>query len=263
MSIPQIHRKFIKARSFIFDVDGTITPSRGKINKHFHRWLDDFSSREKIYFVTGSDKPKTVEQIGDYLYHQCKAVYQCGGAEKWIGDTVVETSDWKISDELKYALELELSKSGFPLRTGNHIEERSGLCNFSILGRNATLAERILYETYDEVHNERFQIAKRLSEYSDYDFKVAGATGIDITPKGVNKSQILKDFVMDQADNTQHENCGTPDCCQQCDDIYFFGDMVQPGGNDHEIYEAIKKSSNGKVYGVKDWEETWKILKTL
>ena len=258
MSIPHVRRTFHQPRVFIFDVDGTITPSRGRINKFFHRWLDDFCKREKVYLVTGSDKPKTLEQIGDYLYHQCEAVYQCGGAEKWIGDTIMESSDWKIDDTLKEVLELELSESKFPLRTGNHIEERSGLCNFSILGRKSTLGERKLYESYDEKTNERNQIAKRLSDaFEKYEFKVAGATGIDITPAGVNKSQILKDFII------QHENCGTPDCCQQCDDIYFFGDMVEPGGNDHEIYEVINKSPNGKGYGVKDWEETWKILKTL
>ena len=39
----------------------------------------------------------------------------------------------------------KLEESSFPLRTGLHIEERSGMVNFSIVGLNATLGERKLY----------------------------------------------------------------------------------------------------------------------
>ena len=49
---------------FIFDVDGTLTPSRGEINPAFKAFLMEFAQRNKVYLVTGSDKPKTVEQIG-------------------------------------------------------------------------------------------------------------------------------------------------------------------------------------------------------
>ena len=48
---------------FIFDVDGTLTPSRGKIDNDFKKFFVEFCMNNNVYLVTGSDKPKTVEQI--------------------------------------------------------------------------------------------------------------------------------------------------------------------------------------------------------
>ena len=36
------------------------------------------------------------------------------------------------------------------MRSGKHIEERPGLVNFSVVGRNATFGERKLYIEYDK-----------------------------------------------------------------------------------------------------------------
>ena len=49
---------------FIFDVDGTLTPSRKKINPQFALWFLYFSQNNTVSLVTGSDNPKTLEQIG-------------------------------------------------------------------------------------------------------------------------------------------------------------------------------------------------------
>ena len=53
---------------YVFDVDGTLTPSRGKMNKHFAVWFSKFCQKESVYLVTGSDRQKTVEQVGAYIY---------------------------------------------------------------------------------------------------------------------------------------------------------------------------------------------------
>ena len=50
---------------FIFDVDGTLTPSRGLMDSQFQQWFNDFCRAYPVYLVTGSDKPKTIEQIGE------------------------------------------------------------------------------------------------------------------------------------------------------------------------------------------------------
>jgi hydroxymethylpyrimidine pyrophosphatase-like HAD family hydrolase len=52
-------------RAFIFDVDGTLTPSRSEIDKEFAEWFLGYCSRNSVYLVTGSDYPKTVEQVGE------------------------------------------------------------------------------------------------------------------------------------------------------------------------------------------------------
>ena len=62
---------------YIFDVDGTLTPSRGIIDAQFKTWFNSFCLSNDVYLVTGSDKAKTVEQIGEETYNLCKRVYRC------------------------------------------------------------------------------------------------------------------------------------------------------------------------------------------
>jgi len=44
---------------FLFDVDGTLTPSRKKINSQFAIWFLYFAQNNPVSLVTGSDNPKT------------------------------------------------------------------------------------------------------------------------------------------------------------------------------------------------------------
>ena len=70
-----------------------------------------------------------------------------------------------------------------------------------------------------------------------------GETGIDIYPKGYDKSQIIKDF-------------------SDSDNLYFFGDRMDVDGNDFTLAEAIKLK-HGITYQVNDWIDTWNHLKEI
>ncbi len=59
---------------YIFDVDGTLTLSRQKIDPEFKKFLLDFSSKNDVYLVTGSDRDKTVEQLTHELYCNCTSL---------------------------------------------------------------------------------------------------------------------------------------------------------------------------------------------
>ena len=229
---------------FMFDVDGTLTPSRGRMDKDFSLWFSSFCHDHDVYVVTGSDRPKTEEQLGKDIYSKLKGAYQCSGNDHWIGDKRIRTSKFEDlpGDELWKALNVELSVSKFYIRTGCHIEIRPGLLNFSIVGRNANDQQRKDYVEYDEIHNERNIIAEHLrNRFTDYNFQVAGETGIDIVKKGGGKEQVLTDFDKDAI-------------------IHFYGDKTFPGGNDHEIAMEVRARGNDAVQ-VDDWRHTWKLLK--
>lgn len=232
---------------FIFDVDGTLTPSRGMIDKAFAVWFSKFCESHDCYLVTGSDKPKTVEQVGPVIYNRAKNVYQCGGNEKWQGDTLLSSNEIKLTAELEKDLHNILEESKFEHKMGSgHIEVRSGLINFSILGRPASPMTRDLYVKHDDFTAERQTICNDLSwDHDKYHFAVAGETGIDITYLGMTKAQILKDF-------------------SDKDTIWFFGDKTGFGGNDHEIANAvIDRGKNNKAFTIDGWKHTWNILKQL
>ena len=226
-------------RHFVFDVDGTLTPSRGMIDPNFKTFFDMFCKTNKVYLVTGSDKPKTVEQLTERTFNLAKRSYNCSGNDVWEGDNHIRTSNWKLPADAQQWLEGELEDSGFPLRTGNHIEHRPGMVNFSVVGRNCTLAERRLYVKWDKECSERTIIANSFNaRYPQLEARVGGETGLDISPRGLDKSQIVTDF----GNN---------------DRIHFFGDAMQPGGND---YPLAAKLNHNRCYHVKDWQDTLERL---
>lgn len=228
---------------FIFDVDGTLTPSRRAIDKRFAVWFRSFCKTNDVYLVTGSDRDKTIEQVGEEIYNSVKRVYNCSGNDVWEQDKNVRTSQWKLPSDAEAWLRTRCKMSDFPLRTGLHIEDRPGMINFSVVGRNATLGERKLYVEYDTNAKERVWIAQAFkNKFPEIEAVVGGDTGIDIYPIGSDKSQILKDFTDD-------------------DFIYFFGDMCQPGGNDFPIANALREGERmGVGINVDGWEDTWSKL---
>ena len=225
---------------FIFDVDGTLTPSRGIIDLEFKMFFNTFCLENEVYLVTGSDKVKTVEQISESTYNLCKRVYNCSGCDVYEGDHNIRTSDWTLPTLARTFLISCEYESKFTIRTGNHIEERPGMVNFSVVGRNATTEERAKYVAYDTYEDERTTIAKAFNiMFPELEARPGGETGIDIAPRGSDKSQILVDF------NRQ-------------DSIVFFGDRMDIDGNDYPLKLA---NYSGKNHHVEGWQHTWEKLR--
>jgi len=227
---------------YIFDVDGTLTPSRKKIDPNFLIFFNSFALTNEVYLVTGSDRDKTIEQITHHLYCNCKRVYNCAGNDVYEGDVSVYRNDWTLPLEAREHLNEELLQSTFPVRTGIHIEERPGCVNFSIVGRGANQTERLVYSDWDEIKGERRAIAERFNKkFPELHAFVGGVTGVDISDKGSDKSQIIRDF--------------------QDGGVVFYGDRMEEQGNDRPLADAILNNKLGEVVSVTGWEDTWRKLK--
>ena len=224
-------------RKFIFDVDGTLTPSRKEIEHEFWAPFLIFCRHHNVYLVTGSDRQKTLEQLGLDICYTAKRVYNCSGCDVYDRDINVYRDTWKPSDEVRQFLQDELDYSQFRIRTDPHIEERPGCINFSILGRGANWEEREVYKQWDKDEHERESIARRFNErFPDLYATVGGQTGLDIAPLGGDKSQILRDFNKD-------------------DELHFFGDRMEEGGNDYSLAKALQEMG-GYPHHVSDWKDT-------
>ena len=68
---------------FLFDVDGTLTPSRKRIQSEFALWFMYFAQNNNVSLVTGSDNPKTVEQLGIEICKTVDKCYNCNGNDIW------------------------------------------------------------------------------------------------------------------------------------------------------------------------------------
>lgn len=123
-------------------------------------------------------------------------------------------------DVINFCLDY-MSRLRLPVKRGNFIEFRRAMINVCPVGRSCSHQERLQFAEYDEKHRIRAEFVKALKqkfpESVGLKFSIGGQISIDIFPHGWDKTfclQFLKDF----------------------DEIHFFGDRTEAGGNDHEIY---------------------------
>lgn len=220
--------------NFVFDVDGTLTPSRKSIDPKFAEWFLDFTKKNRVYLVSGSDYPKTLEQLGETICNSVAGVYSCAGNALYVNGQEMYSNSFELTDDEYKFLERLLELSAYPERTGQHIEMRLGLCNFSIVGRGATHEQRQAYVQYDTAISERKNLAELINmQFPRLEATVAGETGIDIYLCGKDKGQIA----------------------DEVSPFIFFGDKIEIGGNDYSIALRAKK-----FYRVESWEDTFSIL---
>ncbi|EJW03673.1 HAD hydrolase, family IIB [Edhazardia aedis USNM 41457] len=229
---------------FLFDVDGTLTPSRQKITPEIKKMLQDLRKEVFIGFVGGSDIAKQKEQMGN----DCLKLFDFGFPENGVsfykGECLVEQKklidvlgEEKYKEFVNFCM-LYLSKLDIPIKRGNFIEFRSSMINISPIGRNCSQIERKKFKEYDDVKKIREGMVEELRDNFDkYDlhFSIGGEISIDVFPKGWDKRYCIRHI---------HQ--------EGIKDIVFFGDMTHLGGNDYEIFN----DPNVKGVTVKNPEDT-------
>ena len=244
-------------RIFIFDVDGTLTPSRQPMTKEFQTFFKQWIKKNKFYLVTGSDLPKLQEQM-DFMDIEAEGIFTCCGNQFWKPDpSIVNTSAELIYDnkfevprKLNKLLGTIMSNSQYPYRYGNHIEDRGSMVNFSIVGRDCTQEQREEYFEWDKQSLERKIIANAIKEkFPELDAVIGGQISIDIYPKGNDKSQILDIIKQDRLIKSS--------------EYIFIGDRTMKGGNDYPLAKLMKKTDKCSFYQTEGWEQTQKILESL
>jgi phosphomannomutase len=228
---------------YIFDVDGTLTPSRGVIDPEFKIWFKQFIELYSVVLVTGSDREKTVEQLGTDIVDSVEYCFNCAGNAVYKNGELIYKSDWEMPDDAWLFLENYLYQSKYDKKYGRHFEQRIGLLNFSVVGRNAVGDQRTDYYHWDKVHNERDCLVKLINErWPNLQAAAGGETGIDIFARDCDKAQILN-YLDGQ--------------------VSFFGDRMDPTGNDYSLAKVIIDRNRGVCYNIINWTHTWNTLKQL
>ena len=225
----------------LFDIDGTLTEPRCKIEQKMINFLSTLKRQYKIGCVGGSDFKKAKEQVGenileifDYCFfengldaYKNKELIEKQNLSKYIGN---EKLNKFINFVLKYISELDI-----PIKTGTFIEFRNGMINISPIGRNCSHEERNDFEKYDNIHKIRETmiciLKKEFSEYN-FNYSIGGQISFDVFPIGWDKTYCLK-FL------------------SEFKYIYFIGDKTDIGGNDYEIFES-ERTISFKTKGVDD-----------
>jgi len=240
---------------FIFDVDGTLTPSRLPMTKEFQEFFKQWIKKNKFYLVTGSDLPKLQEQMC-YFDIEAERIFTCCGNQMWkpdpsivnISAELIYENKFELPEHLEMFLKIVLNKSPYPHRYGNHIENRGSMVNFSIVGRDCTQEQREEFFEWDNENEERKKITNIIKQKAKgIDAVIGGQISIDIYPEGNDKSQILK-----------HIQDLEPDL----EEIIFIGDRIEEGGNDYPLAQILntKDRPYGYAYQTNGWKHTQEIL---
>lgn len=120
-----------------------------------------------------------------------------------------------------------LGNLDIPIKRGTFIEFRNGMLNVCPIGRQCSREERNDFAEYDNKHQIRTKMISDLKkEFSDVDltYSIGGQISFDVFPNGWDKTYSLRHVTKDT----------------HFQEIHFFGDKTDPGGNDHEIYNDTR-----------------------
>jgi len=232
---------------YLFDVDGTLTRPLAEVDEEFAYIFLSWATDKSVYLVTGSDIAKTRRQLFDSFLDQCAGIFTCSGNVFYHNGKKVYENSLDLPPEFIEDLELYLDQgTSWRTKTGNHIEIRQGMVNFSTVGRNASPDLRAAYYKWDQEFREREDMVEYITDlYPEFEVAIGGTISVDIYPSGKNKSQVVEKMQELYGEDVS---------------IIFVGDRNVPGGNDWPLAQRLEKIKNCEWYQVSSYEETRALI---
>lgn len=234
----------------LMDVDGTIAESSQNISENVAMILKKMSTISKYEFgiVGGSNYTKISSQLDNihmtHVFSENGCVYHKNGISQFKQNIRNHSLFPQMNLLVKIAMKF-LSETDYIL-TGQMIDLRNGIIYISLIGSQATMAERKYFIELDKKNGYRAELLLILKEKAitmgiadKIDILLGGSVGIGIHPHEWDKIQVL-----DYIDIPNYK------------EIYYFGDKFMCDGNDYRLI------MDPRVIGqkVNSPDETTKIL---
>ena len=240
-------------RLVVFDLDGTLAPSKGAIDAEQAALLARLLGVARVAVISGGGWPQFERQLLANVPKEADLSrltilptsgtqffdYDGGWKRRYAEDLSVEQRQ-AIRDALNAAVEQVGEK---PLRTwGDTIEDRGTQVTWSALGQEAPLEEKA---KWDPDFAKRKSIQKALEgPLREFSVRLGGTTSIDITKPGIDKAYGIRKL---------RDVLEIP-----IEAMLFVGDAIFPGGNDYAAKEAGAES-----ICVRDPEETKRVIEAV
>ena len=240
----------------IFDLDGTITPSKSPVDSEMSQLLERLIEKKYVAIISGGPWKQFEKQLLSHLDIPREKLsnlilcptsgssmfqFEDGEMRNIYRQDLTAEEKQKILDAFEYAL----PKGGYekPAQTyGETIEDRGSQISFSALGQEAPLE---IKSRWDPDKSKRLKIVPFLKEkIPEFEARVGGTSTIDITRKGIDKAYCIRKI---------SERLNIP-----IEKMVFVGDALFEGGND----EAAR-ASGIECLAVRDPEETKTLIREL
>ena len=225
----------VEKELIIFDLDGTLTPSRSPIERETRDLFLELLERKKVAVISGSDFTQFDEQLLSHLPTTTNVgnlyLLPTSGTRlltwrdyKW-KQQYAEDLSVKERQMILQAVTCVLGNNGYTdigLEHGPAVFDRGSQITFSGLPINAPLSEKL---TWDPDHTKRKAMVAELQEkIPGYQITIGGTSSIDITKQGIDKAYGIKKIMA--YTHVEPEK------------ILFVGDALFPEGNDFPATKA-------------------------
>lgn len=217
----------------VFDLDGTLAPSKSSLDVEMASLLHDLLSIAKVAVISGGAWLQFEKQVlsnlpQDGLLANLSILPTCGTqffqyAGQW---KRLYAEDFTASEKEKIVRSLNkaVERAGFPIEEtwGETIEDRGSQITFSALGQQAPLEDKA---KWDADFAKRKKIKTILDTLiPEFSVRLGGATSIDVTKPGIDKAYGIKKLRDILGISVQ--------------EMIYVGDALFPGGNDYPAEEA-------------------------
>jgi len=232
-----------------FDLDDTLAITKSPISDRMSEVLSEILEHFDVCIISGGRFEQFEAQVIDRLHVSPRALNHlhlmptCG--TRYYRFSEID-EEWRIqyaedlSDEQKQQIQDVLETSAKELGlweaapAGNIIEDRGSQITFSALGQKATPEDKYAWDP----NGDKKLALRNLAAASlpGLEVRAGGSTSIDVTREGIDKAYGMQKL-MDAIDVNK-------------EDILFFGDRLQEGGNDYPV-----KAMGIDSLEVTEWEE--------
>jgi HAD superfamily hydrolase (TIGR01484 family) len=240
-----------------FDLDGTLAPSKSSMPDAIAALLDSLLEYYHLCVISGGKFEQFQKQVLSNLKAEPDRLQRLHlmptcGTRYYMFD--IASGEWKkvyaedFSDSQKNKIVKALRDTVYELgydkskTWGEQIEDRGSQITFSALGQEAPVDAK---EAWDPTNEKKLAIRDMVApRIPDFEVRTGGTTSIDITKLGIDKAYGMNKL-MEMLQLAK-------------EDILFFGDKLQQGGNDYPV-----KAMGIDSLEVSRWEDTALVLEGI
>lgn len=207
-----------------FDLDGTLTQHRSKLEPANREILEKLKKQYKVLILAAGSCKRAYDQLNSFSID----IIGNYGLEQ----SSIENGEFKILQKKKYSvnkkkvsesIEKLRQKTGYVQYDGDSVEfHESGLITFPLLGTKARLEDKL---NFDPDCSKRSQIYELVaSEFPEFNCYIGGSSSFDIVLKKYDKCSALNEYCSKNKISVE--------------EVIFFGDGYQKGGNDEPLFKS-------------------------